>query len=137
MTLSEFQDFLDRISACWTENDFDTWRAHIALPLHFITRAGTLENKDIADLSRDWDLYQSHLRALGITQIIRSADSIEQTDHDSLMGTYRTQMFASGQRVVGPYTSSAMLMRCCDSWRISSIMNALGHRDWAFRQDPT
>ncbi|MGB0798303.1 MAG: hypothetical protein ACPGRD_03170 [Planktomarina sp.] len=132
----EFQAFLDRISDCWTDGDFDMWSEHVSLPMVSITRSGQLVNDSLESLRRDWDLYTQTLTTMGVTKIIRNVDVIEPADDSTLIGTYHTQMYAGGIRVVGPYTSSAMLTCESGTWRISSIMNALGHRDWAARQDP-
>ena len=126
----EFQAFLDRISACWVDRDFQTWVDHIALPFTSITLNGQLYNDSIESLRKDWDLYCQALDTLKISQIIRKVMVIEASEEDTLIGTYQTQMFAEDRRVMAPYTSSAMLK----TWRISSIMNALGHRDWTTRE---
>ena len=122
----EFQAFLDRISACWVD--------HIALPFTSITLNGQLYNDSIESLRKDWDLYCQALDTLKISQIIRKVMVIEASEEDTLIGTYQTQMFAEDRRVVGPYTSSAMLIHDGKTRRISSIMNALGHRDWTTRE---
>ena len=130
----EFQAFLDRISACWVDRDFQTWVDHSALPFTSITLNGQLYNDSIESLQKDWDLYCQALDTLKISQIIRKVMVIEASEEDTLIGTHQTQMFAEDRRVVGPYTSSAMLIHDGKTWRISSIMNALGHRDWTTRE---
>ena len=130
----EFQAFWDRISICWTDRDFQAWVDHIALPLTSITLNGQLNNDSVESLKKDWDLYCQALDTLKILQIIRKVMVIEASEEDTLIGTYQTQMFAEDRRVVGPYTSSAMLILDGKTWRISSIMNALGHRDWTTRE---
>ncbi|MDB2398369.1 hypothetical protein N9W18_00340 [Planktomarina sp.] len=130
MDEDEFQAFLDGISACWVDCDFQTWVDHIALPFTSITLNGQLYNGSIESLQKDWDLYCQALDTLKISQIIQKAMVIEASEEDTLIGTYQTQMFAEDRRVVGPYTSSAMLIHDGKAWWISSIMNALGHRDW-------
>ena len=126
----EFQAFLDRISICWTDRDFQAWVDHIALPFTSITLNGQLYNGSIESLQKDWDLYSQALNTLKILQIIRKVMVIQASEEDTLIGTYQTRMFAEDRRVMAPYASSAMLK----TWRISSIMNALGHRDWTTRE---
>jgi hypothetical protein len=130
----EFQAFWDRISICWTDRDFLAWVDHIALPFTPITLNGQLNNDPVESLKKDWDLYCQALDTLKISQIIRKVMVIEASEEDTLIGTYQTQMFAEDRRVVGPYTSSALLIHDGKTWRISSIMNALGHRDWTTRE---
>ena len=130
----KFQAFWDRISICWTDRDFLAWVDHIALPFTPITLNGQLNNFPVESLKKDWDLYCHALDTLKISQIIRKVIVIEVSEEDTLIGTYQTQMFAGDRRVVGPYTSSAMLNHNGKTWRISSIMNALGHRDWTTRE---
>ena len=120
----KFQAFWDRISICWTDRDFQSWVNHIALPFTLITRNGQLNNDPIESLKK-------------ISQIIRKVTVIEVSEEDTLIGSYQTQMFAGDRRVVGRYTSSAMLDYDGKTWWISSIMNALGHRDWATREHLT
>ena len=130
----KFQAFLDRISVCWTDRDFQAWVDHIALPFTSITLKGQLNNDSVESLKKDWDLYCQALDTLKISQIIRKVIVIEDSEEDTLIGTYQTQMFAGDRRVVRPYTSSTMLNHDGKNWRISSIMNALGHRDWTTRE---
>ena len=129
-----FQAFLDRISICWTDRDFQAWVDHIALPFTLITLNGQLNNDSVESLKKAWDLYCQALDTLKISQIIRKVIVTEVSEEDTLIGTYQTQMFAGNRRVVGTYTSSAMLNHDRKTWRISSIMNALGHRDWTTRE---
>ena len=117
-------------SVCWVNHDFQTWVDHIALPFTSITLNGQLYNGSIESLQKDWDLYSQALNTLKILQIIRKVMVIQASEEDTLIGTYQTQMFAEDRRVMAPYTSSAMLK----TWWISSIMNALGHRDWTTRE---
>ena len=117
-------------SVCWVNHDFQTWIDHIALPFTSITLNGQLYNGSIESLQKDWDLYSQALNTLKILQIIRKVMVIQASEEDTLIGTYQTRMFAEDRRVMAPYTSSAMLK----TWRISSIMNALGHRDWTTRE---
>mgnify|MGYP000639510522 FL=1 len=121
-------------SVCWVNHDFQTWVDHIALPFTSITLNGQLYNGSIESLQKDWDLYSQALNTLKILQIIRKVMVIEVSEEDTLISTYQTQMFAEDQHVVRPYTSSAMLIHDGKTWRISSIMNALGHRDWTTRE---
>ncbi len=130
----EFQAFLDRISICWTDRAFQAWVDHIALPFTSITLNGQLNNDSVQSLKKDWDLYCQALDTLKISQIIRKVIVTEVSEEDTLIDTYQTQIFAGDRPVIRPYTSSAMLNHDGKSWRISSIMNALGHRDWTTRE---
>ena len=130
----EFQAFLDRISICWTDRDFQAWVDHIALPFTSITLNGQLNNDSVESLKKDWDLYCQALDTLKISQIIRKVIVTEVSEEDMLIDTYQTQMFAGDRRVIVPFTSSAILNHDGKAWRINSIMNALGHRDWTTRE---
>ena len=121
-------------SVCWVNHDFQTWVDHIALPFTSITLNGQLYNGSIESLQKDWDLYSQALNTLKILKIIRKVMVIQASEKDTLIGTYQTQMFAEDRHIVAPYTSSAMLIHDGKTWRISSIMNALGHRDWTTRE---
>ena len=130
----KFQSFLDRISVCWGNRDFQSWVDHVALPFTSITLNGQLYNDSIESPQKDWDLYCQALDTLKISQIIRKFMVIETSEEDTLIGTYQTQMFAEDRHVVEPYTSSAMLIHDGKTGRISSIMNALGHRNWTTQE---
>ena len=130
----EFQAFLDRISICWIERDFQAWVDHVSLPYTSITLNGQLNNDSIESLKNDWDLYCQALDTLKISQIIRKVTVIEVSEEDTYIGANQTQIFAGDRRVMGRYTSSAILDHDGKTWRISSIMNALGHRDWTTRE---
>ena len=90
----EFQAFLDRISICWVNRDFQSWVDHVALPFTSITLNGQLYNDSIESLKKDWDLYCQALDTLKISQIIRKVMVIQASEEDTLIGTYQTQMFA-------------------------------------------
>ena len=130
----KFQTFWDRSSICWTDRDFQSWVDHIALPFTSITRNGQLNSDSIESLKKDCDLYRQALDTLKISQIIRKVTVIEVGEEDTYIGANQTQMFAGDRRVMGRYTSSAILDHDGKTWRISSIMNALGHRDWTTRE---
>ena len=121
-------------SVCWVNHDFQTWVDHIALPFTSITLNGQLYNSSIESLQKDWDLYSQALNTLKILRIIRKVMVIQASEEDTLIGTYQTQMFAKDRHIVAPYTSSAMLIHDGKTGRISSIMNALGHRNWTTRE---
>ena len=105
MTKTEFQAFINRISDCWIQRGFESCADHVSLPFSTITLTGQLNNEDPASLHEDWDLYCQNLDVLKITQIIRKVIIIEASKEDTLIGSYQTQMFAKGRRMVGPYTS--------------------------------
>ena len=130
----EFQAFWDRISICWTDSDFQAWVDHIALTFTSIKLNDQLNNDSVESLKKDWDLYCQALDTLKISQIIRKVIVTEVSEEDMLIDTYQTQMFAGDRRVIVPFTSSAMLNHDGKAWRISSIMNALSHRDWTTRE---
>jgi len=130
----KFQAFWDRISICWTDRDFQSWVDHIALPFTSITRNGQLNNDFIESLKKDCDLYRQALDTLKISHSIRKVTVIKVSEDDTLTGTYQTQMFAGDRGVMGRYTSSAILDHDGKTWRINSIMNALGHRDWTTQE---
>lgn len=138
MTDEDFALFLDRISTCFITGDFDAWEACIILPFSLVTKTGpvTLSTQD--ELRANFEQYLDACRILQLDTIARRPIAVKVCDDATVIGTYETQLLSRGTRATQPYTSSALLHRANGGWRMSSIMNALGHHHWTDqRPNPT
>ncbi|HBM57960.1 MAG TPA: hypothetical protein DD444_02055 [Citreicella sp.] len=130
MTEAEFRAFLDDISACFTRFDFALWRSRILLPFSLVTRDGPVLLPDEAALARNFELYLESERILCVDEVYRRPISLEDCRDGTWIGTYETELLCRGQRVTPPYISSALIHATPEGWRMSSILNALGHHSW-------
>ena len=66
--------------------------------------------------------------------MVRHAKSAKSVGNDQMVGVYSTYILRNAEFVVPPYESSMTLQRDeLGNWRISSVMNALGHLNWSDR----
>ena len=75
------------------------------------------------------------IRIHEVDDIVRRVGTATMINDDQMLGTYRTYILRGSELVVEPYDSSMTLQKGGDGlWRITSIMNALGHLNWKTRQ---
>lgn len=130
MGQSQFEDFLEAISVCFVEKDFETWNRRVVFPLTLITSAGPVILRDETDLRYNFALYLKACTVLKLDQIHRKPVQLEECSDGSWIGTYETSLLCHGARVIAPYTSSALLHDRGGLFKMSAIMNARGHHDW-------
>lgn len=130
MTEDEFQRFLDAMSGCFLRNDFAAWRAVVHLPLTIVTALGSEEFHSEEALRENFDCYFRAYSIMALDEIYRRPISVELCPDGLILGTYETNLLRRGQRVVDPFKSSLLLHPEGAGYRVSSILNARGHREW-------
>lgn len=129
-TQSDFKLFLYDISQPFIDRKIDRWAARIALPFSMVTRDGPITLSTPGDVKRNFADYLSAADKMDLDQIRRTPIDFDICDENTVMATYRTELISRGKRVETPYTSTALLHRTPDGWRMSSILNARGHHKW-------
>lgn len=126
-----FQTILDRISACFLSGDIEGWLGCITLPCHLVTRHGidTYETEDA--VRSDFAVYAEEFKTHGVTDIIREAKTAELIDGDQMTGTYATHILRGATHVVPPWDASMTLRQQDGLWRVTTVMRAIGHLNWA------
>lgn len=134
MTPTEFEELLTDISNCFIACDFSLSERRISLPFTIVTQAGptTMTNRDC--LRANFGLYLSACKTMNLDTIFRTPVSLEDCHDGTFMGTYTTELLSKGTRRTDPFTSSALMRREGDTWRIISILNARGHHGWTGHQ---
>lgn len=130
MTDAEFATFLEDISVCFLDRNFDLWESRILRPFSLITKAGPVYASTIEDLRDNFRLYVEACEILHLDQVVRRPISIEDAGDGTFIGTYETELLSHGNRAAEPYTSSVLLIRHQGRWRMSSILGARGHHDF-------
>ena len=130
MTDEEFTAFLADISTCLISNDFQLWAGRIALPFSIVTATGPNVSQTQDDLRSQFDLYVQACKAMNLDMVFRAPLLCEHNEDGTVIGTYRTELLCRGQRMVAPFTSSALLTHEVGIWRASAILNARGHAGW-------
>lgn len=125
-----FLAILQRITDAFLTQDMDEIARHYALPLIMETRTDTYVIADLEALTKDCHIYFVALQANRVTDIIRELFTVQQTEPDTIQGTYRTHIMAGATRITEPYTSVMTLRQIDGQWRVKKIANALGHNDW-------
>lgn len=124
------QAFLDRVSASVMQDDWETYRAAVDLPLLLVTATASLVVADEPRLRTGFDDFVATLRTMRITDFIRLATSAEYVTDDLMAGRYETEMLSRGTRVVQPFPSRIILRRVEDSWRAAVIVNPIMNARW-------
>jgi|TARA_E500000305_G_scaffold111816_1_gene127929 hypothetical protein len=127
---AEFRAFLDDISTCFTTGDFDTWANRILLPFSMVQKRGPVMFQTRHELKADFDLYLQACEIMKLDEIYRRPISLEDCHDGTFIATYETQLLSHGQRATAPYTASALIHATEDGYKMSSILNALGHQAW-------
>jgi hypothetical protein len=130
VTEAEFREFLDAISDCFINSEFEQWEARIQLPFTLVTGRGPVVLADRAELLGNFGHYISSHRMMKLDLIVRRPIGLEDCKDGTFIGTFETELLAGGKRATVPYTSSALLHRSETGWRMSSILNARGHHEW-------
>lgn len=129
--IAEFQTFLNRINQVLLTGDYPGWRAALHLPVSFIYRQGTRHITTEDEMCAHFALYQQEFQIHEVNDLVRHVTSATQISEDQMLGTYRTYILRGAELVVDPYDSSMTLQRAEDGrWKVTSVMNALGHLNW-------
>ncbi|WP_425038196.1 hypothetical protein [Primorskyibacter sp. S187A] len=130
MTEQEFRGFLDDICVAFMRPDYALWRTRIQLPFTIVTATGPVSLANDDEVKTNFDQYMEAVEILRITDVVREPLKLEHCSDGTVLATYRTHLLSSGTRVHEPYTSTALLHAHPGQWRMSAILNALGHHHW-------
>ena len=132
MTFSDadFAAFLKDISDPFFDGDITSWARRIKLPFSMVTATGPVTLSTSRDVEVNFQLYLKAKTAMHLSVVVRTPISVERCDDTSVIVTSKTQLLNDGKRLVAPYTSSALLHFEEGIWKMSSIMNAIGHHRW-------
>lgn len=130
MTDKRFLAFLDAISRCFLDGDFEMWRTRVLYPLTLITSSGPILISSDESLRRNFDLYQTACKTMHLDAIVRTPMKLEDCRDGTWIGTYETNLLSQGTRVTPPYVSSALLRDVSGTFKMISVLNARGHQDW-------
>lgn len=124
-----FEDFLNDISRCFLERNFDLWRSRVILPFCVITRKGPVILADVAALQKDFELYLKAIDRMRFDLVDRNAISFEECGDDTFLGTFQTRLVSGGILSSASYTATALLLRVEGRLRMSSMLNAKDYSD--------
>lgn len=133
--IAAFQVFLNRLNQVLLTGDYEGWRNALQLPVSLIYRNGTTYVQTEDELRADFALYQQEFRIHRVDDLVRQVKTATFLNDDQMLGTYRTYILRGAELVVDPYDSSMTLQRGADGrWRVTSVLNALGHLNWKASQ---
>ncbi len=125
MNLSEFEAFLDDLSACFLSEDLDLWMARVRIPLCLILPSGSQVIKSVGEMRCFFKDCITAKRIQRIDAIVRRPLELEVCEDGVLLATYETHLLRSGHRLVDPFQSTAMLRKSEYCLVAGSILNPI------------
>ncbi len=125
MSLSEFEAFLDDLSACFLSEDLDLWMARVRVPLCLILPSGSQVIKSDVEMRRFFNNCIAANRIQQIDAIVRRPVELEVCEDGVMLATYETHLLRSGHRLVDPFQSTAMLRTSRYGLVAGSILNPI------------
>ncbi len=127
---TEFERFLTDISDAFIEGNLQQWRARLILPFSFITKLKPIVLSTEPAVRKNFDQYLVAVKMMNLDLIDRTPISLEECPDGTWLGTFRTRMLCGASLATAPYISTALLHDTDGYFRMSSMLNARGHRDW-------
>ena len=124
------QSYLDEIGTAVLVGDWETYRAHVALPFTLITEAATLTVETEEDLRKGFDSFHDMLRFQKVTQYIRLADSAVALSDTLISGRYVSHFIAGAHRIIPPFRSTMTLRLIGNRWVAVAITNSTSNMQW-------
>ena len=124
------QDYLDEVSVAVMANDWEGYRACVALPCHIISHDESKIVETEEDLLLGFDLFLHTLQSSRITDYIRLVESASRLGRELLSGSYISHLVSGGQRILPPFRSEMTLRLMGNRWRAVSVTNALTKSRW-------
>ncbi|MEM6896023.1 MAG: nuclear transport factor 2 family protein [Pseudomonadota bacterium] len=128
--VDDFEAFLDDISQCFINRDFQTWRRRLVLPFSFITRDGPEVLKSEEAVMRNFDQYLFACQVMRLDLVDRRVIALEDCNDGTWLGTFETRLLSDGMLATEPYTSTALLIHDDGRFQMTSMLNARGHNEW-------
>jgi len=126
-----FEDLLADITEPFLTGDYARWRNRLRLPCTFVTQAGPITLASEDDVERSFAMYQMAVRSMGLAHVHHKPLHFDPCPDGTIIITYETNILRrDGSRIMPPYTASALVHPDDGTWRLSSIMNAMGHHHW-------
>ncbi|QDL93401.1 hypothetical protein FDP22_17390 [Paroceanicella profunda] len=131
--MTEYQKWLDTISASYKDGDYDTYVECFELPFTVITNTANILVTEKDELRAGFDALCHMLRGEGITDSIRIASNVRNLGPNLMIGRYDTHLLRGANRVFDPLLSATTLRRSPDGqWRACSFTLDLGNAQWPF-----
>lgn len=127
---SEFEHFLTDISNAFIAGNLPQWRARLVLPFSLITKLKPIVLSTENAVRDNFNQYLIAVRIMNMDLIDRTPISLEECPDGTWLGTFRTRMLSGAHLATAPYISTALLHNIDGRFRMSSMLNARGHRDW-------
>lgn len=125
-----FEHFLDDISRCFLDRDLALWQSRLILPFSIVTKDAPIILSDAAAVAENFDHYLTAMEVMQLDLVARQAVSFEDCHDGTWLGTFVTRLVSKGMLATEPYAATALLQRIDGRLRMSSMLNARGHRDW-------
>ena len=126
----EFTLFLRDISDCFIQINLSKWKKRLILPFSIITRDGPILMSTEACIEKNFQHYLTAMEIMRLDLIDRHPVNLEDCEDGTWLGTFQTRLLSDGALVVAPYTSTSLLQLVDGEFRMSSMLNGRGHKDW-------
>lgn len=128
--LTAFEDFLTDISDCFIDRRLHVWRSRLILPFSLITRDGPVVLYNDERVAENFNHYLTACDAMRLDLVDRTVISLENCQDGTWLGTFQTRLVSQGILATDPYTSTALLRMVDGRYRMSSMLNGRGHKEW-------
>lgn len=125
-----FDLFLDDISRCFLERDLALWQSRLILPFSVVTKDNPIILPDAAAVEQNFQHYLTAMEVMELDLVARQAISLEDCNDGTWLGTFVTRLVSKGILATAPYTATALLQRVDGRFRMASMLNGRGHREW-------
>ncbi|MDA5556876.1 hypothetical protein [Shimia sp. MMG029] len=127
---AEFRELLSDISQSFLDGNLALWRSRLVLPFSLITKSEhvTLETEEA--IAENFELYLKARDAMCVDFVDRTPISLEPCPDGTWHGTFQTRLLGNETLITPPYTGTALMMVIEDRFRMSSVLNARGHKEW-------
>lgn len=129
-----FDAVLARTTRAYLDGDYTAFRGCVMLPLYFQSRSGHQMLTTEDELRKDFALYMEEFALHSVKDILRVTKHVHRLGESKMVGTYTTHVLSDTGLLVPSYDSSMTIEQdTAGDWRVSSVVHALGHLQWADR----
>ncbi len=125
-----YQRNCDAIARALWDRDFETIRAHTALPVRMITPDADVTISDKNALHQGMEELRESLSRLGATAFLRICKTAEFApgDETRILGSHTSYVLRGATNLLPPYDSRMLMVREADGWKASDIFSHVSNR---------
>ena len=125
------QEWLDRLTAAYSREDFEAYADMLVFPYVVVTRAAVLIIEDEVRLKEGFDAWVSMLKTQNVSDVIHTVQDANAIDDDLMSASYVTHLLRGATPICPPYSSTATFRCGADrTLRLVSMTNGMKNLSW-------